>query len=81
MKYTQKPISKFPKNVLLQSHEILHFVAISYEYQIFKCFSNVTILPLLCFWHRHVVRVRVRIRIRVRVRKLYLKSDNVNKQR
>ena len=33
MKYTRKPVSIFPNNVLLQSHEILHFVAISYEYQ------------------------------------------------
>ena len=32
MKYTQKPVSIFPNNVLLQSHEILHFVAISHEY-------------------------------------------------
>ena len=29
MKYTQKPVSIFPTNVLLQSHEILHFFAIS----------------------------------------------------
>ena len=46
MKYTQKPVSIFPNNVLLQSHEILHFVAISHEYQIFDCVSNVTILSL-----------------------------------
>ena len=37
MKNTQKPVSIFPNNVLLQSHEMLHFVAISYEYQIFEC--------------------------------------------
>ena len=52
---TQKPVSIYPKNVLLQSHEILHFVVISDEYPIFKCVSNVTILFLLCPWHRHVV--------------------------
>ena len=57
MKYTQKPVSigLFPNNVLLQSNEIFHFVAISHEYQIFKCVSNVTILFLLFSWHRHVV--------------------------
>ena len=56
MKYTQKPVSIFPNNVLLQSHEIFHFVAISHEYQIFKCVSNAAILFLLFYWHRHVVR-------------------------
>ena len=44
MKYIQKLVSIFPNNVLLQSHEILHFVGISHEYQIYKCVSNVTIL-------------------------------------
>ena len=55
MKYTQKPVSIFPNNVILQSHEIFHFVAISHEYQIFKCVSNAAILFLLFSWHRHVV--------------------------
>ena len=55
MTYVQKSVSIFPNNVLLQSHEILHFVVISHEYNIVKCVSNVTILSLLCFWHRHVV--------------------------
>ena len=35
MKYTQKPVSIFPNNVLLQSYEILYFVAIPREYQFF----------------------------------------------
>ena len=35
MKYNQKPVSIFPKNVLLQSHEILHFVVILHEYDFF----------------------------------------------
>ena len=55
MKYTQKPVSIFPNNVLLQSHELLHFVVISQEYKFFKCVSNVAILSLSCSWHRHVV--------------------------
>ena len=55
MKYTQKPVSIFPNNVLLQSHEILHFVVISHEYKFFKCVWNVTILSLLSSWHRHAV--------------------------
>ena len=55
MKYTQKPVSIFPKNVLLQSHEILHFVVISHEYKFFKCVSNVAILSLSYSRHRHVV--------------------------
>ena len=55
MKHTQKPVSIFPKDVLLPSHEILHFVAISHAYQIFKCVSEVTILSVLGSWHRHVV--------------------------
>ena len=50
MKYTQKPVSIFLNNVLLQSHEILHFVVISHEYEIFKCVSSVAILSLLCSW-------------------------------
>ena len=55
MKYTQKPVSIFPNNVLLQAHEILNYIAISHEYQIFKCVENVRILSLLCPWLRHVV--------------------------
>ena len=55
MKYIQKPVCIFPNNVLLQSHEILHFVVISHWYKIFKCVSNVAILSLSCSWHRHVV--------------------------
>ena len=55
MKYTQKPFSILPNNVLLQSHEIWHFVVISHEYNIFKCVSNVAILSLSCSWHRHAV--------------------------
>ena len=49
MKYTQKPVSIYPKNVLLQSHEMLHFVAISHEYQILNVFKTSS------SWHRHVV--------------------------
>ena len=37
MKYTQKPVGISSNNVLLQSHEILHFDAILHEYEIFKC--------------------------------------------
>ena len=40
MKYTQKPVSIFLNNMLLQSHEILHFVAISDEYQILNGFQT-----------------------------------------
>ena len=55
MKYTQKPVSIIPNNMLLQSHEILHFVVISHGYKNFKCIANVAILSLSCSWHRHVV--------------------------
>ena len=55
MKYTQKPVSIFPNNVLLQSHEILHFFAISHENKIFKCVQSITILSLVCSWHRYLV--------------------------
>ena len=55
LKYTQKPDSIFPNNVLLQSHVIVHFVFISHEYNFFKCVSNVAILSLSCSWHRHMV--------------------------
>ena len=37
MKYTQKPVSIFPNNVLLQSHEILHFLS----FHVNIIFSNV----------------------------------------
>ena len=39
MKYTQKPISIFPNNVHLPSHEILHFVVISHQYKIYNGFQ------------------------------------------
>ena len=45
MKYTQKPVSIYPKNVLLQSHEMLHFVAISHEYQILNVFKTSSSCP------------------------------------
>ena len=45
MKYTLKPISVFPNKVLLQSHEILHFVAISHEYQFLNVFQTSPFCP------------------------------------
>ena len=45
MKCTQKPVSIFPNNVLLKSHEILHFGVISHEYNIFKCVSKSPFCP------------------------------------
>ena len=45
MKYTQKPDSIFPNNVLLQSREILHFVAISHEYQFLNVFQTSPFCP------------------------------------
>ena len=45
MKYTQKPVSIFPNNVLLQSHEILHFVVISHEYKFLNVFQTSSFCP------------------------------------
>ena len=45
MKYTQKPVSIFPNNMLLQSHEILHFVVISHEYKILNVFQTSPFCP------------------------------------
>ena len=45
MKYTQKPVSIFPNNVLLQSHEILYFVVISHEYKNLNVFQTSPFCP------------------------------------
>ena len=57
MKYTQKPVSIFPNNVLLQSHEISHSVAISHEYPTFE---------YMCFKRRHSVPIVFLTRCRIR---------------
>ena len=55
MKYTQKPVSIFPNNVLL-CNPMKHCILLSFHMNInIKCVSNVAILSLSCSWHRHVV--------------------------
>ena len=47
MKYTQKPVTIFPNNMLLHSHKILHFVAISHEYQFLMCLKRHHSVPIV----------------------------------
>ena len=40
MRYTEEPVSTFPKNVLLQCHDLLHFVPMPNEYPFYMCFKR-----------------------------------------
>ena len=45
MKYTQKPISIFPNNLLLQSHEILHFLSFHMNNNFLNVFKTSQFCP------------------------------------
>ena len=45
MKYTQKPVRIFPNNVLLQSHEILHFLSFHMNIKFLNVFQTSPFCP------------------------------------